>query len=160
MRYSPGHRRLDLRPDRSGERGRGRHEGVPRFIIERQLGHFDKVDREYGDGVRAALAAAGPAFGGAGCWRLMGHHAAGSVDRAGRFQSRRGASAPRFIWRQKADLPRELKRIHKPNRSIRSATGAGAFSEDICPQKRSKCEPGSSLEYTEGRVTFWYGLGT
>jgi catalase len=33
--------------------------GVPRFIIERQLGHFDKVDREYGDGVRAALAAAG-----------------------------------------------------------------------------------------------------
>ncbi len=33
--------------------------GVPQFIIERQLGHFDKVDPEYGDGVRAALAAAG-----------------------------------------------------------------------------------------------------
>ncbi len=33
--------------------------GVPRFIIERQLAHFDKADPEYGNGVRAALAAAG-----------------------------------------------------------------------------------------------------
>jgi catalase len=33
--------------------------GVPQFIIERQLGHFDKIDPAYGDGVRAALAEAG-----------------------------------------------------------------------------------------------------
>jgi catalase len=33
--------------------------GVPQFIIERQLGHFDKADPAYGEGVRAALAAAG-----------------------------------------------------------------------------------------------------
>ena len=30
-------------------------QGVPQEIIERQLAHFDKVDRAYGDGVRAAL---------------------------------------------------------------------------------------------------------
>jgi catalase len=33
--------------------------GVPQFIVERQLGHFDKADPAYGAGVRAALAAAG-----------------------------------------------------------------------------------------------------
>jgi catalase len=33
--------------------------GVPEFIVERQLGHFDKADPAYGAGVRAALAAAG-----------------------------------------------------------------------------------------------------
>ena len=29
--------------------------GVPDFIVERQLGHFDKIDPAYGAGVRAAL---------------------------------------------------------------------------------------------------------
>ena len=29
--------------------------GVPQYIIDRQLGHFDKADPAYGDGVRAAL---------------------------------------------------------------------------------------------------------
>ncbi len=29
--------------------------GVPAFIIERQLGHFDKADPAYGEGVRQAL---------------------------------------------------------------------------------------------------------
>jgi catalase len=33
--------------------------GVPQFIIERQLGHFDKADPAYGAGVREALAARG-----------------------------------------------------------------------------------------------------
>jgi catalase len=33
--------------------------GVPQFIIERQLGHFDKADPAYASGVREALAAAG-----------------------------------------------------------------------------------------------------
>jgi catalase len=33
--------------------------GVPQFIVERQLVHFDKVDPAYGAGVRAALDAAG-----------------------------------------------------------------------------------------------------
>jgi catalase len=32
--------------------------GVPGFIVERQLAHFDKADAAYGAGVRAALAAA------------------------------------------------------------------------------------------------------
>ena len=32
--------------------------GVPGFIIERQLGHFDRVHADYGNGVRAALKAA------------------------------------------------------------------------------------------------------
>lgn len=32
-------------------------QGVPEFIIERQLGHFDEVHPEYGAGVRAALKA-------------------------------------------------------------------------------------------------------
>ncbi|MDH4554541.1 catalase [Pseudomonas sp. BN417] len=32
--------------------------GVPEFIVERQLGHFDKVHPDYGNGVRAALEAA------------------------------------------------------------------------------------------------------
>jgi catalase len=32
--------------------------GVPQFIVERQLAHFDKADPAYGAGVRAALAAA------------------------------------------------------------------------------------------------------
>ncbi len=32
-------------------------QGVPGFIVERQLGHFDLIARAYGDGVRAALAA-------------------------------------------------------------------------------------------------------
>ncbi|MDH4608370.1 catalase [Pseudomonas sp. BN102] len=32
--------------------------GVPEFIVERQLGHFDKVHPDYGNGVRAALKAA------------------------------------------------------------------------------------------------------
>ncbi|MGA2886597.1 MAG: catalase [Terracidiphilus sp.] len=35
--------------------------GVPKFIVERQLAHFDKADPAYGAGVRAALAAAGHA---------------------------------------------------------------------------------------------------
>ncbi len=30
-------------------------QGVPQNIIDRQLGHFDKIDPAYGDGVRAAL---------------------------------------------------------------------------------------------------------
>jgi catalase len=33
--------------------------GVPQFIVERQLAHFDKADPAYGDGVRKALAAQG-----------------------------------------------------------------------------------------------------
>jgi catalase len=37
--------------------------GVPQFIIERQLGHFDKADPAYGAGVRVALAAAGHPVG-------------------------------------------------------------------------------------------------
>ncbi|MCP8897564.1 catalase [Shinella daejeonensis] len=32
--------------------------GVPGFIVERQLGHFDRVHPDYGNGVRAALKAA------------------------------------------------------------------------------------------------------
>ncbi len=32
-------------------------QGVPAFIIERQLGHFDKIHPDYGNGVRAALEA-------------------------------------------------------------------------------------------------------
>lgn len=32
-------------------------QGVPEFIVERQLAHFDKVHPEYGAGVRAALEA-------------------------------------------------------------------------------------------------------
>lgn len=32
--------------------------GVPQAIVDRQLAHFDKVHQDYGDGVRAALAAA------------------------------------------------------------------------------------------------------
>jgi len=32
-------------------------QGVPGFIVERQLGHFDLIAKAYGDGVRAALAA-------------------------------------------------------------------------------------------------------
>ncbi len=36
----------------------GAMQGVPDFIIERQLAHFDKVDAEYGAGIRAALKAA------------------------------------------------------------------------------------------------------
>jgi catalase len=35
--------------------------GVPQFIVERQLAHFDKADPAYGDGVRTALAAVGSA---------------------------------------------------------------------------------------------------
>jgi catalase len=35
--------------------------GVPAFIVERQLAHFDKADPAYGAGVRKALAAAGHA---------------------------------------------------------------------------------------------------
>ncbi|MCY1528160.1 Catalase [compost metagenome] len=31
--------------------------GVPQFIIDRQLAHFDKVHPDYGNGVRAALEA-------------------------------------------------------------------------------------------------------
>jgi catalase len=31
-------------------------EGVPDFIIERQIGHFTKADPAYGEGVRMALA--------------------------------------------------------------------------------------------------------
>jgi catalase len=30
-------------------------QGVPEFIVERQLGHFKKVDPDYAAGVRAAL---------------------------------------------------------------------------------------------------------
>lgn len=37
--------------------------GVPQFIVERQLAHFDKADPAYGAGVRTALAAAGSAEG-------------------------------------------------------------------------------------------------
>ncbi len=33
--------------------------GVPAFIIDRQLAHFDRADKAYGDGVRAALASHG-----------------------------------------------------------------------------------------------------
>lgn len=33
--------------------------GVPQFIVERQLGHFEKADPAYATGVREALAAAG-----------------------------------------------------------------------------------------------------
>jgi catalase len=33
--------------------------GVPQFIVDRQLAHFDKADPAYGAGVRAALVAAG-----------------------------------------------------------------------------------------------------
>jgi len=33
--------------------------GVPQFIIERQLGHFEKADPAYASGVREALAAKG-----------------------------------------------------------------------------------------------------
>ncbi|VFU09683.1 catalase [Methylocella tundrae] len=33
--------------------------GVPTFIIDRQLAHFDKADKAYGDGVRSALAKQG-----------------------------------------------------------------------------------------------------
>lgn len=32
--------------------------GVPDFILDRQLAHFDKIDQTYGDGIRAALKAA------------------------------------------------------------------------------------------------------
>ncbi|MDC7683385.1 catalase [Asticcacaulis sp. BYS171W] len=32
--------------------------GVPDFIVERALGHFDRIDPAYGDGIRAALDAA------------------------------------------------------------------------------------------------------
>lgn len=32
-------------------------QGVPKFIVERQLGHFEKVHPDYAAGVRAALAA-------------------------------------------------------------------------------------------------------
>jgi catalase len=39
----------------------GAMQGVPQRIIERQLGHFDKADQAYGDGVRQALANAEPA---------------------------------------------------------------------------------------------------
>ena len=31
--------------------------GVPDFIVERQLGHFDKVHADYGAGVRKAIEA-------------------------------------------------------------------------------------------------------
>ena len=37
--------------------------GVPDFIVERQLGHFDKADPAYGAGVRAALEKAGHRVG-------------------------------------------------------------------------------------------------
>ena len=33
----------------------GAMQGVPEFIVERQLGHFDKVDPAYGAGIRAAM---------------------------------------------------------------------------------------------------------
>ena len=36
--------------------------GVPAFIVERQLAHFDRADRGYGDRVRAALRKAGVEF--------------------------------------------------------------------------------------------------
>ncbi|MDQ5895951.1 MAG: catalase, partial [Pseudomonadota bacterium] len=36
--------------------------GVPAFIIDRQLVHFDRADAEYGERVRQALRAAGIAF--------------------------------------------------------------------------------------------------
>jgi catalase len=35
----------------------GAMQGVPQFIVDRQLGHFDKVHPDYGAGVRKALAA-------------------------------------------------------------------------------------------------------
>ena len=34
-------------------------EGVPRYIVERQLVHFDKVHPDYGAGVRKAIAEQG-----------------------------------------------------------------------------------------------------
>ncbi|WP_279483638.1 catalase [Aureimonas sp. SK2] len=37
----------------------GAMQGVPDFIVERQLGHFDKVHADYGAGIRRALAAQG-----------------------------------------------------------------------------------------------------
>ncbi len=37
----------------------GAMQGVPQFIVDRQLAHFDKVDPAYGEGVRRALAAQG-----------------------------------------------------------------------------------------------------
>ena len=36
--------------------------GVPAFIIERQLAHFERADRGYGAQVRAALRRAGIEF--------------------------------------------------------------------------------------------------
>ena len=33
----------------------GAMQGVPEFIVERQLGHFDKVDPAYGSGIRAKM---------------------------------------------------------------------------------------------------------
>ncbi len=36
--------------------------GVPAFIVERQLAHFDSADRDYGNQVRAALRKAGVEF--------------------------------------------------------------------------------------------------
>lgn len=35
----------------------GAMQGVPQFIVDRQLGHFDKVHADYGAGIRRALAA-------------------------------------------------------------------------------------------------------
>ncbi|MBE7186622.1 MAG: catalase, partial [Methylobacterium mesophilicum] len=37
----------------------GAMQGVPQFIVDRQLAHFDKVDPEYGAGVRKALESQG-----------------------------------------------------------------------------------------------------
>ena len=37
-------------------------QGVPAFIIDRQLTHFDRADPAYGAGVRKALKARGIAF--------------------------------------------------------------------------------------------------
>ena len=34
-------------------------QGVPQFIVDRQLAHFDKVDPAYGAGVRKAIASQG-----------------------------------------------------------------------------------------------------
>ena len=34
-------------------------QGVPQFIVDRQLAHFTKADPAYGEGVRAALARQG-----------------------------------------------------------------------------------------------------
>ena len=36
--------------------------GVPAFIVERQLAHFDRADRDYGERVRTALRKAGVEF--------------------------------------------------------------------------------------------------